>query len=93
MIKSPFDGDDVIIAIGDFGYGVIDAFVFRCNDDDYEFPEERLCDAIGTCEYIDGEDLDDVLVIVEMCDDVYKRAREDEKIEQTLKETKRKMVM
>lgn len=78
VIKSPFDGDDVIVAVGDYGYGTIDAFNVR-DDDDYEFPEDRLCDAIAECEYINGEDLEDVLVIVEMHDAMYILAEEERK--------------
>lgn len=71
-LKNKFDGDDVIVSIGDFGYGLIDVFSVR---DDDEFPVGRLCDAVAQCEYIDAKDfddngyareLDDVLLIVEI---------------------------
>ena len=70
----PFDGDDYLVAIGDFGYGAVDVFNFREDDyDDYGFPIERMYEAVARCEYIDNfhsekeleDKLDDVLVITE----------------------------
>lgn len=93
VLENPIDAEETIIVIGHYGVSTSDVMAINV--------ENLTCDCYGIGERIehavcfcDDEVLDDdTLLIVELHDEVYKRAREDEKIEQILKETKRKMVM
>ena len=93
VMNDPFDTDDIIVAVGHYGSTLRDAFPICLDyygdwDDDFRGATERLFKAVYSCD--DGDIRADDTVIVELHDDVYKRAEEDEKIEQTLKEATKK---
>ena len=93
VMDSPFDWGETIVSVGHYGSSISDVFSIYAENIDYDTYgiRERIRNAIMNADY--GVIKDDTLLIVEMHDEVYKRAEEDRKCEQIIAEQKRKMVV
>lgn len=91
VMESPLDTDETIIVIGHYGSAISDCMAINTENLTYDCYGigERIRNAVHWCESYEIDD--DMLLIVEMHDEMYKRVEEDTKCERILADAKKKM--